>query len=236
MIANVCARLRASTFAACSALALTVALTGCNVEAHDTIDTPASSSVPIPANAPVPASANLPASLSAQASNPKPSAVPPPPSDADMGMPVYPNATTYVDAIGNFIKFDNSGGMAIARLQTNDSVDSVIAFYKSKIVQTNLHGAPTPATPSEEKQAGKRKVVLIGNDAAGNTQMVEAREEEGKTAIELMTTKIKLPESIPDANKSGETSVPASSPGAGLPSLPSSSGNTSLPSSGGKSP
>ena len=82
----------------------------------------------------------------------------------------------------------------------------MITFYKSKIMQTDAHGQAAPSTPTEEKQDGKRKVVLVGNDAEGNMQMVEVREENGKTAIELMSTRTKkLPDSLPGANKTGDT-------------------------------
>ena len=207
MAANPCARLRVFTLAASSALTLIMALTGCNMEAHDSIDNHPSSAMPIPA--------------SAKATPQKPAVPPPPPpSEADMGMPIYPNATTYVDAVGNFIKPEPGSGMA--QLQTPDSVDSVIAFYKSKIMQTDAQGKSTPSTPTEEKQDGKRKVTLVGNDAEGNTQMVEAREEDGKTAIELMSTRTKaLPSNLPGANKAGDTPGAASTP-----PVPPASGKT----------
>jgi hypothetical protein len=233
MTAKPFARLRACAFAACSALALTVALTGCNMEAHEAIDTHPSSSMPVPT------AANIPDSAAAKATLQKPAVPVPPPGDADMGMPVYPNATMDVDQTGMSIKFEKSAGMALARLQTPDSVDSVIAFYKAKLVQTDSHGQATPSTPSEEKQDGKRKVVLVGNDAEGNIQMVEAREEEGKTAIELMTTQTKsVLASIPGANKAEETSSPASLPATGPPSssLPSSTGAASMPPASGRLP
>ena len=40
MTAHFCARVRVFTFATFSALALTMALTGCNMEAHESVDNP----------------------------------------------------------------------------------------------------------------------------------------------------------------------------------------------------
>lgn len=176
-------------------------MTGCNIEAHDSLDTHPPGNMPTAAGTKPAAKA-----LSKPA--------PPAPTEAEMGMPIYPNATTYMDALGNPIPALTTGESKQAVLSTPDSMDKVIAFYKSRLTETDASGASQPATPRQTSEKGKTSTILTGNDAAGNILMAIVHEESGKTTIELMHTHAgTMPASVSGDPKSGsakpETATPS---------------------------
>lgn len=123
----------------------------------------------------------------------------PVPSESELGLPIYPGVKTYTDATGMAVKPVIDDSMATAMLETSDLLDKVQDFYRERIKQTDARGNTTPSVPREEKVNDRRKVVLTGHDTAGNIQLVQLREETGKTVIELMRTSVKsLPSGVSD--------------------------------------
>ena len=200
------ARLRISLQQALSFITLGVLLTGCNLEAHDSIDNHP------PGNMPMPESAKI-----AQKPTRKP--IPPPPTEEALGMPIYPNATTYLDVMGTPVPSITTGEARQAMLSTPDSMDKVVAFYASRLTEIDANGASKLATPREMSQKEKRSTVITGNDALGNILMAIIHEDSGKTTIELMHTHAgSMPSSVSGDAKSGgakpdeKTSQPLSTP------------------------
>ena len=173
--------------AACVLALFAVGLAGCSDAPHDRVEAPAPAkltTLPTPAK---PAGDNP----EAKPAKPAPAA----PTEAELGMPIYPNAKPYTGLGGNTIKPDMSSGMAL--LETPDSLDKVVDFYKTRIKATDARGNATPIAPRETKDAEGRKARLTGNDAEGNLQVANIREENGKTIIELMRASIKsLPSGV----------------------------------------
>ena len=176
------------------------ALTGCNDRASEKID-----SRP-PANMPTPTMAGA-KPVEKKAAAP----VVPPPTEAEMGIPIYPGAKTYVDSGGVAVAAHNDPAMSTATLETPDSVDKVVDFYRQRLTQSDASGVAQPVEPREDTQDGKRKVVLLGNDAQGSSFLAEVREDTGKTMIELMRTQMRMPSALPD------TATPTSAPPTGTP-------------------
>lgn len=214
------ARLRISLQRALSLITFAVLLTGCNLEAHDSIDNHP------PGNMPVPESAKI-------APKPTRKPIPPPPTEAELGMPIYPDATTYLDVLGTPVPAITIGEAKQAMLSTPDSMDKVVAFYASRLTETDANGASKPVTPREMSQKEKRSTVITGNDAAGNVLMAIVHEDSGKTTIELMHTHAgSMPSSVsgdarsesvkPDDQTSQPLSTPRSSqtPTMSLPNSP----------------
>ena len=172
---------------ACVLALFAVGLTGCSDSPHDRVEAPAPAKM---TTLPTPA----------KTTSDKPADKPVPvPSEGELGLPIYPGAKTYTDAGGMAVKPLTEGNMATAMLETTDSLDKVVDFYKDRIKQSDARGNTTPTVPREEKENDKRKVVVMGNDAQGNVQMVQLREETAKTVIELMRTSVKaLPSGVSD--------------------------------------
>lgn len=164
-----------------------VGLTGCSDAPHDQVE------------APVPAKiTTLPMPKKIAPDKPVAATVPAP-GESEFGMPIYPGAKTYIDAGGMPVKPLTEGSMATAILETSDSLDKVLDYYKERIKATDKRGNATPSSPREEKENDRRKVILTGNDTQGNMQIAQIREETGKTVIELMRTSVKsLPSGVSD--------------------------------------
>lgn len=177
---SLCSSLRSSRLQTLAALPVSLcflALTGCNDKQGEKADTRQTVSLP---NAP---KADAPAK--------KPAAVIPPPTEAEVGMPIYPGAKTYVNENGVPVPPQKDPAMPMALLQTPDALDSVVDFYKQRIKETDASGAAHPAEPREEKLAnGKRKVSLSGSDGRGSVVVAQIREDNNKTVIELMRAQL----------------------------------------------
>lgn len=166
---------------------VSVGLAGCSDTPHDRVDT---TTKPTQATA-------LPATDKTTSGKSETDTDTPPPTEAELGMPVYPQAKTYGGMGGKSVKPSLDNGMTMALLETSDSLDKVLDFYKARIKVTDARGNSTPTTPREEKENDRRKVVLTGNDAQGNTQVASLHTENGKTIIELMRLNVKsLPSSV----------------------------------------
>lgn len=125
---------------------------------------------------------------------------------SDIGMPLYPGARKMSTGPG-----DNSWvgeGLSMALLETRDSVDSVIDFYTQKLNETR---GPLPPTKTEDRLDGHRVVRLSASREGGGLQTVEAREDNGKTTIQLMNMKAgphaavpaTIPGVVPSASSAG---------------------------------
>ena len=171
---------------ACVLALFVVELTGCSDAPHDRLEASAPAKL-----------TTLPTPAKTIPDKPVIAPVVPVPSETELGLPIYPGAKTYTDAGGMPVKPLTEGNMATAMLETTDALDKVVDFYKDRIKQSDARGNTTPTVPHEEKENEKRKVVVMGNDAQGNIQMVQLREEIGKTVIELMRTSVKaLPSGV----------------------------------------
>ena len=127
-----------------------VGLVGCSDTPHDRVDSTPPTTMP-----------RLPESATTAAAKPAEPAVPIP-NESQLGVPIYPGVKTYTDATGMAVKPVIDESMATAMLETSDTLDKVLDFYKERIKQTDARGNTTPSMPREEKVNDKRKVVLTG--------------------------------------------------------------------------
>lgn len=199
-------------------------LTGCDFEPHDSISKP-------PSSMPVPASVQAEQAKAAQQGH-SALAVP---TEQEMGMPVYPNSTIYVDATGLAIKPDLSVDTSTATLATADPLDKVVNFYKQGLVQTDGLGKTSPASAREENQNGKKSTIISGNDRDGNVMIAIIHENNKQTVMELMHTHMRaIPSSVSGASDRSPGS--ASTSGSPTGGAPSTTGTTSTPTDSGTRP
>ncbi len=190
-------RLRLWALAALPVSLCALALTGCNDKQGEKADTRQTVSLPN-------------AAPKADAPQQKPAAVIPPPTEAEVGMPIYPGAKTYVNENGVPVPPQKDPTMPMALLETPDPMDKVVDFYKQRIKETDASGAAQPVEPREEKLPnGKRKVSLSGSDGRGSVVVAQIREDNNKTVIELM--RAQLPSGLSDQ------SAPAGTTGSTAP-------------------
>jgi len=195
-------------------LGLSLLLTGCDFEPHDSLSQP-SPSMPVPANA---RGAN-------KATDDKGGqSTMPVPTEQEMGMPIYPNSTVYVDLTGRPIAPNLLGSTTTAMLTSIDGVDKVIDFYKRSLFKVDSDGTKNPASVREETKEGTRRVIIIGNDAAGNVMMAIVHDDNGRAIMELMRTETR---SVPASVSGSATGTKTTDDPAGsTPTTPTGSTGT----------
>jgi hypothetical protein len=135
----------------------------------------------------------------AKSSKPKARSTAELPSEAQLGLPIYPNAIVSTEKDGK--PSDNSGkgtnitmskGINIAVLETPDSLSRVIAFYQKRLSRPLSHGTRVngksvmPPDIQEMNLGGTHLVRMTGPQNGKGLRIVEVREGDGKTYIELM--------------------------------------------------
>jgi hypothetical protein len=102
------------------------------------------------------------------------------PTEKDLGVPVYPGSKVESSGSWSYSGKDDSGKYSGAMLVTNDSVDKVSAFYKSKLPAANV---------AFEGQIGGVKQAQIGVGQEGTQQYVwisiTEDKDTGKTMIAI---------------------------------------------------
>lgn len=133
------------------------------------------------------------------------------PSPLQLGIQFYPNAEPYKDEFGVGAAQIQAEGIVTAILETTDSSDKVVAYYKKAMPQ---------AEQSREMEDNK-PVTRFSEPYGGNgIHMVEVSEVNGKTRITLQNLK---PTKSADALLQPPAEVNTSAPGAGA-SIPASGG------------
>jgi len=107
-------------------------------------------------------------------------------------LPEYPGARKVSTGTGLDPALDD--GLTMEMLETRDSVDTVIAFYTQHMVPANDRLKPSR---TEDRLDGRRVVRLSLPEPDGGLQTVEAREEPGKTSIQLLNMKGKRSREVP---------------------------------------
>ncbi len=103
--------------------------------------------------------------------------------DKSLGMPLYPGSKPYMEGT----TLSNMGdGIAMTLLETQDSVDKVMDFYKIQLNSAAGGGSGNAVSVKEVNRNGKRTLRLTKPLPSGGLQSVGAKEEDGKTIIELM--------------------------------------------------
>jgi hypothetical protein len=110
----------------------------------------------------------------------------------DLAMPLYPNAKEVKMGPGRSAGLGD--GLVLSLLETQDSVDAVIAFYSEKLKTPESQLQPTR---TEDRIDGRRVVRLSVPREDGGLLTVEARDEPGKTTIQLMNMKGKPGGAVP---------------------------------------
>ena len=120
----------------------------------------------------------------------------------DLGMPLYPGAKKVNMGPGDAAGLGD--GLSMALLETHDPVDAVISFYDQKL---RVPGSKVPPNRTEDRLDGHRVVRLSAPRDDGGLQTVEARDEAGKTTVQLMNMKgtpgAVIPPRIPGMPASG---------------------------------
>jgi hypothetical protein len=93
-------------------------------------------------------------------------------------------------------------GLAMQMLETRDPVDAVIDFYSKRMLPADDRFKPTR---TDDQQDGHRVVRLSLPQPDGGLQTVEAREDAGKTTIQLLDMKGRSSKQVP-------TSIPGVDP------------------------
>ena len=104
--------------------------------------------------------------------------------DKALGMPIYPRSKPFT--AGATTLTNTGDGIAMTLLETKDSVDSVISFYKGRLGTEKSEPSVSAPSINDEVRDGKRVVRLTKPLSSGGLQTVEARQFENKTIIELM--------------------------------------------------
>ena len=104
--------------------------------------------------------------------------------EKSLGMTLYPGSKPYME--GPTTLSNTGDGIAMMLLETQDSVDKVMDFYKNQLSVKLGTGSADKVSFKEENRNGKRTLRLTKPFPSGGLQSVEAKEEDGKTIIELM--------------------------------------------------
>ncbi len=104
--------------------------------------------------------------------------------EKSLGMTLYPGSKPYTE--GPTTLSNTGDGIAMLLLETQDSVDKVMDFYKNQLSVKLGAGSADKVSFKEENRNGKRTLRLTKPFPSGGLQSVEAKEEDGKTIIELM--------------------------------------------------
>ena len=104
--------------------------------------------------------------------------------EKSLGMTLYPGSKPYME--GPTTLSNTGDGIAMMLLETQDSVDKVMDFYKNQLSVKLGAGPAHKVSFKEENRNGKRTLRLTKPFPSGGLQSVEAKEEDGKTIIELM--------------------------------------------------
>jgi hypothetical protein len=156
---------------------------------------------PAPANASAPGIAGEQA-LPPRAPSPADSAAP----SVGAGLPAYPGSSKVGNASDALAGLDD--GLSMEMRETRDPVDVVIDFYSKRMVSADDRFKPTR---TEDRLDGRRVVRLSLPQPDGGLQTVEAREDAGKTTIQLLNMRGKtsrgIPNSIPGVDPLSPTSA-----------------------------
>lgn len=131
--------------------------------------------------------------------------------EKSLGMSLYPGSKPYME--GPTTLSNTGDGIAMMLLETQDSVDKVMLYYKAQLNSNSTGNPANQLTVKEENRNGKRTLRLTKPFPTGGLQSVEAKEEEGKTIIELMNLQSVAagkPIVIPDLNAKREKNSPRS--------------------------
>jgi hypothetical protein len=139
---------------------------------------------------------------------------------ANAGLPIYPGARKI--STGSVDNLGLDDGLTMEMLETRDPVDAVISFYSQRMIPVDARLRPTR---TEDRLDGNRVVRLSLPRPDGGLQTVEAREEPGKTTIQLLNMKGKSSREVP-ASIPGLGPLPPASPGSGTSSR---RGHTGVP-------
>ncbi len=121
-------------------------------------------------------------------------------------LPIYPGSRKIGAGPSNETGLED--GLTMEMLETGDSVDAVINYYAQHMISSDERLKPTR---TEDRLDGRRVVRLSLAQTDGGLQTVEAREEPGKTSIQLLNLKGRTSKAIPD-------SIPGLSPDPHAPS------------------
>lgn len=175
-----------------------ILLPGCNTEIHgDNI---------VPANQPAVAAPPVPIAPAAKL-----------PSEADLGVPLYPGAKPYILADGGTIDQSTTmSGITSTMLQTPDSFDTVAAFYRSKMVAADPNDPISVPTEREETRDGKKVLSISQIVGTNDTHNVQIRQDDKMTIIQIMRMKVEAAtttgSSLPVMGAAGEATPPADVP------------------------
>ncbi len=123
----------------------------------------------------------------------------PMPTESELGVPIYPDAKPYNDSTG-VVSPMATEGMKMAILETKDSLDKVVAFYKGEMPQ---------ATLTKDVEEGQPLVRLSEPAGKGGLKAVSVTTKEGKTQI-IVTNVAEMP-----TVKSNSVPAPSGKPEAG---------------------
>lgn len=127
-----------------------------------------------------------------------------------LGIPIYPGAVVAPGQESQASPVSTSEGMALALLQTGDSLQAVTDFYKEHLTVAGPDGKPLPPDVHQDKRDGL-PVVSLSQSRGDGIKTAEIRQGDGVTMIELIH------------QTSAQTSGGLPHPGA-VPGLPNSSG------------
>lgn len=151
------------------------------------------------------------------------------PTEAEIGIPFYPGAKPVQGPKGS-LATTKSYGLGMTILETPDSIEKVIAFYKERYPPAPQIGGKSDGKNAEEKmsaksadwseetQAGQRVIhCSISDPQAGNAlRSVQISAAGDKTHIELLS--IQGDKTLADINAAADASLPKTKmPETGLP-------------------
>jgi hypothetical protein len=104
----------------------------------------------------------------------------PTPSVAALGIPLYPNAEPYKDQYGEGAAQVQIEGLVTAILQTSDTPEKVVEFYKKRLLNMER---------SDEQEEGKPVIHLSEAYEGNGLHLIEISASNGKTRITLQNVR-----------------------------------------------
>ena len=126
------------------------------------------------------------------------------PTEAEIGLPIYPGARPYQKDEMPVPVTASSDNFLFALLQTSDSVAQVDTFYHSHLPDAERH---------EEKQNGATVITFLKRGDKGSVSSVEIADSKGKTLLTLTKAKVAVkPDALPDKTNVDSQYLPPAVP------------------------